>query len=158
MTPHEEIQLCCRLCGHRQRVGLPEMVEHLRQLGMFKRQREPDPQLVSELFHEQVPLLRCASCRKPGYDPDASDVWDDEQWGGARRCELCQAPIPAERLEVFPDTRRCVKCQQSADRGEDVGAEQYCPRCGAIMKLSQRGGAGLAGYVMRCPDCRYTGS
>jgi hypothetical protein len=25
------------------------------------------------------------------------------------RCEICQQPIPAERLEALPTTRRCVE-------------------------------------------------
>jgi hypothetical protein len=155
MTRHEELQLRCPQCGHREVVGFLEMVDHLRQLGMFKRQREPDPQLVRELFGEQIPLLRCRGCGAIGFGRDSSDDWNDELWGGARQCEICRVPIAAERLEVFPDTRLCVKCQQAADVGRDAAEPEYCPRCGAIMQLTERGGTGLAGYVMRCPDCRY---
>lgn len=27
-------------------------------------------------------------------------------------CEICHAKIPEERLEVFPNTRRCVRCSE----------------------------------------------
>ncbi|MEU1604672.1 TraR/DksA family transcriptional regulator [Micromonospora matsumotoense] len=30
------------------------------------------------------------------------------------RCERCEAAIPAERLEVLPQARFCVPCQQKA--------------------------------------------
>jgi len=31
-------------------------------------------------------------------------------------CEACTKPIPAERLEVFPDATTCVACKQKAER------------------------------------------
>jgi hypothetical protein len=30
-----------------------------------------------------------------------------------RRCARCQAEIPAERLEVLPETRLCVACSRA---------------------------------------------
>ncbi|MFG1676162.1 TraR/DksA family transcriptional regulator [Micromonospora sp. NPDC049282] len=32
--------------------------------------------------------------------------------GSYGRCEKCDSPIPAERLEVLPHARFCVPCQQ----------------------------------------------
>lgn len=34
-----------------------------------------------------------------------------------RRCQRCQAEIPAERVEALPETRLCVRCSQ------DVGSD-----------------------------------
>jgi Prokaryotic dksA/traR C4-type zinc finger len=34
-----------------------------------------------------------------------------------RRCQRCQAEIPAERIEAVPETRLCVRCSQ------DVGSD-----------------------------------
>lgn len=34
------------------------------------------------------------------------------------RCELCGRPIPQERLEILPQTRRCVECARA--KGSDV--------------------------------------
>jgi len=31
-------------------------------------------------------------------------------------CEGCAAPIPVERLEIFPSATSCVACQQSRER------------------------------------------
>lgn len=33
-------------------------------------------------------------------------------------CEICGRPIPKERLEALPQTRRCVECAR--ERGSDV--------------------------------------
>ena len=124
-------------------VGPPQMVEHLRSVGVFKRQKEPDLQLVRELYAQQIPLIPCSVCGQASCDPQSPDELDDEEWGGDRKCEGCRQAIPAERLEVFPDTRLCMQCQQSADRGEDTEEIEYCPRCGGIMELRLRGGAGI---------------
>jgi len=39
-----------------------------------------------------------------------------------RRCEVCQKPIPPERLEALPETRRCVECAR--EKGSDVFARR----------------------------------
>lgn len=39
-----------------------------------------------------------------------------------RRCELCGTPIPAERLEALPETKRCVECARA--NGSDVPARR----------------------------------
>ncbi len=151
----QSIELHCNACGHREMISLARMVAHLRGLGMFKRQKELDPQLVRALYADQIPLLRCRECGHVGCDPHEPEELDDEQWGGQRACEVCGQVIAAERLEVFPDIRRCTQCQGAADRGEDAAEPEYCPRCGAIMEMRLRGGAGITGYTMRCPDCRF---
>jgi phage/conjugal plasmid C-4 type zinc finger TraR family protein len=35
----------------------------------------------------------------------------DQSGAGDGLCVDCRNPIPAERLEVFPDAARCVRCQ-----------------------------------------------
>lgn len=149
------MELQCQACGYRETVDVPAMLEHLHRLGMFKRQRDPEPYLVAQLFADQLPLLPCPACGHVGRNQAAAEQLDDETWGGGRTCEVCRQPIPAERLEVFPDTRRCTKCQQLADRGEDAAEPEYCPRCGAVMQLRLRGGETLTRYVMHCSDCGY---
>ncbi len=155
MNDYRNMDVCCATCGHVRSVSLGQMVEHLRGLGMFKRQKEPDPQLVCELYASQIPLLRCGECGRIGFDAHAEEELDDAQWGGLRACEVCGQAIVAERLEVFPDTRRCTGCQGVADRGEDAVDTEYCPRCGAIMEMRLRGGAGITGYAMRCRECGF---
>jgi hypothetical protein len=78
---------------------------------------------------------------------------DEDAWGDVRSCERCGATIPAERLEVFPDTRLCVACQQRRDGGADEGEPEYCPRCGSIMRLQLSRKSGISRCVMRCDAC-----
>jgi len=150
------LELRCPTCGNRQLVDAAQMLDHLRELGMFKRQKQPDQALIHELYAQQAPWIACTQCGHVGCDQDSAPTMDDDQWGAARQCEVCGQLIAEERLEVFPDARLCTSCQSSADRGEDSADPEYCPRCGAIMQLRKRGGTGLAGYVMRCPDCGKT--
>ncbi|HLS91408.1 MAG TPA: TraR/DksA C4-type zinc finger protein [Limnochordia bacterium] len=35
-----------------------------------------------------------------------------------RRCELCGRPIPKERLQALPETKRCVECARK--NGSDI--------------------------------------
>lgn len=149
------LTLKCPACGNLQSVSLAQMVDHLRGLGMFKRQQEPDATLVRELYAQQISLLRCEVCGQIGYGDVSSDEVDDEPWCGGRACERCRRPISAERLEVFPDARRCTECQQAGEAEDDHGDPEYCPRCGAIMQLKLRGGSGITSYAMHCPECGY---
>lgn len=34
----------------------------------------------------------------------------------ARCCVDCDAPIPADRLEAVPETKRCIDCQRDIER------------------------------------------
>jgi DnaK suppressor protein len=36
--------------------------------------------------------------------------------GGYGYCETCAAPIPVERLEIFPAATSCVACKQTKER------------------------------------------
>ncbi|GIF71895.1 TraR/DksA family transcriptional regulator [Asanoa siamensis] len=36
--------------------------------------------------------------------------------GGYGACETCAAPIPVERLEIFPAATSCVACKQTKER------------------------------------------
>ncbi len=39
---------------------------------------------------------------------------------GLKRCEECDAPIPAARRNALPGVRLCVPCQEARDREEGV--------------------------------------
>lgn len=39
-----------------------------------------------------------------------------------RSCEMCGKTIPNERLEILPQTKRCVKCAE--EHGSDVVANK----------------------------------
>jgi RNA polymerase-binding transcription factor DksA len=35
----------------------------------------------------------------------------------AKGCSVCGLPIPIERLEAVPVTKKCIKCQEKAESG-----------------------------------------
>jgi transcription elongation factor Elf1 len=112
--------------------------------------------ILIELFRVSSDRFTCPRCGHGGLVANVSESLDDEAWGEARKCESCGAPIPPERLEVFPDSRLCVFCQNREERGELTGPAEYCPRCGSIMELSQSRGAGITRYIMTCRSCGRT--
>ena len=131
------------------------MLDRLRSLGMLRREKEPDGELIAELFRSTAARLRCEACGQAGLRVSpAEDDPDEEAWGGGRRCETCGQPIPAERVRLLPTVTRCVTCQQLSERGVAQQPVDYCPRCGAVRHLRLRSGDGLAGYRPYCPDCR----
>lgn len=107
--------------------------------------------MIIELVTHQADTLKCTECGHTGLVlEEARDDFDDELIG-SRPCKVCRKPIPAERLEVFPDTVRCVDCQNQPDAAE----ADYCPQCGTPMTVQSSQGQGIAKYVNRCPDCGY---
>ena len=40
----------------------------------------------------------------------------------AKKCEICKKPIPGERLEALPETKRCVECARK--NGSDFVAKR----------------------------------
>ncbi|HEX5594947.1 MAG TPA: TraR/DksA C4-type zinc finger protein [Micromonosporaceae bacterium] len=57
-------------------------------------------------------LLRTILDRRMQYEHALTRL-DEGTYG---LCEGCGAPIPLERLEIFPSATSCVKCQQSRER------------------------------------------
>ena len=44
---------------------------------------------------------------------------------GRKRCEECDAAIPAARRKAIPGVRLCVSCQEAADAQDGAGASGY---------------------------------
>lgn len=130
------------------------MLRWLRDVRQVRRDAEPEPELLAELFRVAAAKFTCPKCAAVGLVVREVAEEDNEAWGMARACEACKRPIPVERLEVFPDARLCTACQAQSDRGELTGPAEYCPRCGSVMGVRQGGGAGVTRYVMSCPSCR----
>ena len=144
----------CRSCQESWILDPIDLVEQLRSLGMLKRQKDPEPQMILELFSGARNKLTCRACDSGELDIEAhTDEWDDE-WDIGRKCEDCGTIIPPERLEIFPDSRTCTSCQRKAEQGIDDSEPEYCPHCGSIMVVKRTGGSGISRYVMSCPDCR----
>ena len=130
------------------------MLGWLRQVKMVRRDTEPEPELIGELFRAAAGKFVCPECGTLGLAVTSVPEESDEDWGMPRTCETCGKPIARERLDVFPATRLCVQCQGSEDRGETPDAPEFCPRCGNLMTLGQSRSAGITRYVMTCPQCR----
>lgn len=150
----EFVELACSHCNWTNQCGPGAMLRWLRDVRQVRRDAEPEPELLGELFRIAAPKYTCPKCAAVGLVVREVPEEDDEAWCMARPCESCRKPIPAERLEVFPNTRLCTACQAKSDRGELTGPAEYCPRCGSVMALRQSGGAGVTRYVMSCPSCR----
>jgi hypothetical protein len=149
----ELTELNCSRCHWRSICGPVQMLDWLRRVRMVRRDAEPDAELLGELFRAAGARLTCPHCQAVGLTIVEAELEGDEAWAMARACRRCGRPIPSARLEVFPDAQLCVECQAKADRGEPEGSDQYCPRCGNVMRLVQRS-RGVTRYVMACPQCR----
>ncbi len=149
------VRISCRACGWAQDLSLSEMVGQLRAAGILKATSDSSPEVIRELYIASTEKLACPDCVAAGISARAATPEDDEAWGQARACEVCRAPIPRERLELLPDARLCAGCQAQDERGEANATErEFCPRCGAVMKLAATRGQGITRYAMRCPACR----
>lgn len=145
----------CNHCSTERRLTDADMLLRLQAKGMLKRETDPRPDLMRELLTTMADQLTCQDCREAGLT--IQDDWDDD-WEDEVRCEGCKAIIPAERLEIFPDTKFCPSCKSKSEAGEEPGAEaEYCQRCGGLMKLTKRRGSGIAGYAMTCSECGKRG-
>jgi hypothetical protein len=133
----------------------------LRSLGMLRRDPDPDDELVGVLMAESISRMTCPSCnemRLTGHPLNSAMLPFDVEWETAVLCEICREPIPPERLEAIPTTKRCVACQGKSETatGDDVTTE-YCPQCGAPVELRVSRGAGITRYKRSCtgePPCR----
>jgi hypothetical protein len=154
-APSRWVRVTCPACSASSLWGPQQVLDRLRTVGLLRRQKEPDWDLIYEVFPSAVDRMVCSQCGQRGLSvAEAEDEWDDEPSNPGRCCSGCGQPIPPERLAAFPDTQRCITCQQTAERGEDASEPEYCPRCGTPMQLQRRRGSGLAGYQMVCPECR----
>jgi hypothetical protein len=148
-------ELVCEACSWRESLDGVEAGQRLRAHGMLRRDESPDPEVLGELLAGIVSELKCPECGVPGVR--ATRASDPGDWQDAVLCEICRKPIPAERLEAIPDTRRCTRCQADAESGSLAEEPEFCPRCGSPMVLRTSRGAGITRYKLFCtgnPPCR----
>jgi len=147
-------ELACPGCRYTNVCSPLAMLEWLRRAKMVRRDVQPDVELIEELFRAAARKFTCPECGTTGLIVRAAAREDDEDWGMARACDECGRPIARERLEIFPDTRLCVACEGSEDRGELTGPAEYCPRCGNLMTVRPTRTAGITRYKLACSKCR----
>ena len=153
MVPSFRVFLECPHCGKVEYCDALRIIERLREIKMLRRNAEPDQATVAELVRQAADRFACVGCGSLGLRPCDEDPHEAAAWGDPVYCEVCQAVISSERLEVFPDSRLCTKCQSLDENGQTTDVPDYCSRCGDILQLKRRTGAGLAGYRSFCPTC-----
>jgi Zn finger protein HypA/HybF involved in hydrogenase expression len=151
-TPYYELR--CRQCSWTEVCGAEGMVRWLLKIGKIRHGREPDLDILTELFHAMTGQLVCPECGATGLA--ASPVDDAADWPEERPCAACGKLISAERLEALPDATLCAACQRAEEEGRTEVDLEYCPRCGAPMTLRPSTG-GVTRYKLVCtanPPCR----
>jgi len=152
-------ELNCPTCGWRTVCGLADAITRLRLVGHLRRESEPEAALVAELLTDAAPLMTCPGCKSRGLRISSAELETDTEWQAVVLCEICRKPIPTERLEYLPETRRCVACQGLAETGKLADEPEYCPKCGSLVELRVSRGAGITRYKRFCtsnPPCRLT--
>ncbi len=150
--------LTCPDCSWQTTCGEAEIARRLRVLGLLKRAKNPPEELVRELLVANAKRLACDQCNTAGLafsEPEEGE--DASDWQQAIVCEVCQKPISPERVEIFPDARRCVGCQDVADRGEEPEELEFCEKCGSLVELRVSHAGGMTRYKRFCtgyPSCR----
>lgn len=148
-TEMPRIDLSCPECAWRQSCGPQGMADWVRTTGMLRRNQRPSPAELVELLRAAAARLACPQCGQTGLVACAA-ADDAQDWPGARTCEACGRPIPAERLEALPNARLCTACQRGDDRGDPPSQVDYCPRCGSPMTIRQSRSTGITRYVAVC--------
>lgn len=157
--------LLCPKCQWRTLAGPEELARRLRALGLFRRAKQPPEDLIAEILKTNLHRLQCEACHHVGLvvveADDANTLGSSadrtDDWQQAVLCQVCHQPIPPERLEVLPNTKTCVACQDQADRGQTPVEPEYCPKCGALLELRVSRSGGVTRYKQFCtgvPPCR----
>jgi hypothetical protein len=152
------VQLECAACGWWTLCGEAEITRRLRTLGLFRRAAEPPTDLIREVLRTNGHRLACDRCQATGLAVRVGvEEADAGGWEQVVVCEICRQPIPTERLEFLPKTKRCATCQTAADRGATFVEPDYCPKCGSIVELRVSRTGGVTRYKLWCtgsPPCR----
>jgi hypothetical protein len=150
-------ELRCRRCGWRTVCGRDDVAARLRRIGLLRREPDPDDELIAALLVEAAPRMTCPICKEESLAAAPSEA-DDNDWQAVVLCEVCRAPIPPERLDAVPGTKRCTACQGKSETGQLREDEpEFCPHCGAMVELRVSRGGGITRYKRFCtgiPPCR----
>ncbi|HEX4414713.1 MAG TPA: TraR/DksA C4-type zinc finger protein [Lacipirellulaceae bacterium] len=147
-------------CGWRTVCGPADAIARLRLIGLLRRDKEPDEDVVAALLTEAAPRMTCSLCKEKRLVARPSDDtgdFSDDDWQAAVLCEVCREPIDPERLEVLPGTKRCAGCQSKSEAGQLADEPDYCPNCGSLVELRVSRGGGITRYRRVCtgePPCR----
>jgi DNA-directed RNA polymerase subunit M/transcription elongation factor TFIIS len=147
----------CTQCQYEAVWGPEAIATRLREMGHLRRDHQPTiewVEAVAAAVSDQFPCTRCGATGLV-WDDVSDDDADFDVETLARPCEVCRQPIPRERLEVYRQATRCARCQDQP--AQPVDAADFCPRCGSVLEVRPRRGAGVARYAQTCPACGYRG-
>jgi hypothetical protein len=151
-------EVTCGNCGWRTVCGPADAAARLRLIGLLRREKDPEHDVLATLLVEAAPRMTCPLCKEKRLSATPAEDLDDAEWQAAVLCEVCRQPIDPERLEAIPGAKRCAACQGLAESGRLVDDEpEYCPQCGAIVELRVSRGGGITRYKRVCtgePPCR----
>jgi hypothetical protein len=156
-------ELACRKCSWQTVSGPADAAARLRLVGRLRREKDPDEEILAQLLVETAPQMTCPGCKEKGSlkavpSEDVLNEWEEDDWQAAILCDVCREPIPPERLEAVPESKRCVACQDKAETGTLPEDEpEFCPKCGALVELRVSRGSGITRYKQFCtgiPPCR----
>jgi hypothetical protein len=111
---------------------------------------------MHEVLRAAAGRLACPACGKVGLVAEPAPD-DQPDWPGPRPCAACGKPISQKRQRAVPGATLCTACQQDEELGRAKTETDYCPRCGAPMKLRPCKTGGITRYVLTCtaePPCR----
>ena len=128
------VELACPGCSWTEVCGPEGVVRWLRKARKLRTGKRPELEILHEVLRAAAGALACPECAKVGLRlGPATD--DEADWPGAKPCAACGEPISEERLGLLPGATLCAACQRDEESGRGTGETEYCPRCGAPMKL-----------------------
>lgn len=154
--PTAYLELRCPRCSWSELCGTEGMARWLAKARKLRPGREPDAEILAELFRVAAPGLACPACGETGLAAGLPEE-DRFDWPGGRNCEACKKAIPRERLEALPEAVLCAACQRDEELGRGKTEPDYCPRCGSPMELRLSRAGGITRYALACtaqPPCR----
>jgi Prokaryotic dksA/traR C4-type zinc finger len=155
--PFQRWEFRCQHCSQIRSYTAEQIEEELRSLRFLRRSDHPEPDTLLELAHASIAQGLWPACEACGEKklavPRLESIAPDSEWNDSIPCENCGAEIPSERLELFPDSRICMRCQKKLEKGEVPGDIDYCPHCGDILQL-RLSARGATSYKRYCPACK----
>lgn len=152
--PRVFLKWTCRACGGEEQSGRRDLIDRLRDLGMLRRDDGRNLGLLLELARSKSAEFACPACDAPGFLPQEVSGDDDfDDLPPPKPCMACGGMIPPERVELFPESDLCARCQEKVDRGESLSGDDYCERCGSPLVV-RKTSAGVTRYQQVCPNCR----
>lgn len=156
------MKLCrfhCEACGWSVAETSQGIAARLRGVGLLKRDKSPDNELLTQLLPGATAKMSCPDCGSLGLRAaEEAAEGDEDSWQAAVLCEGCRKPIPPERLEALPEATRCLACQAKSESDPEGDFEpEFCKHCGSLVELRVSSRGGLTRYRRFCtgqPPCR----